>query len=300
MVSTSWYDISQLWVGTFFYGIYCVLFCICMHVLVHRPSSRGNTVLLVTAIALFTFSTILIVLILVIVTAEIEDLASIPSDSIQNAAYILYAINNSIADGLLIYRCYVVWNHNWRIIVVPVMLLIASTGCGLDIYLDPAPQFAVILATNFLATGLTGKSISWPLAPWRLDPKKIAQPAASGGSATILAPLIAESGMLYSATILAFLIVVCFPSLSSTLEEPMLQIVTQVMGIAPTLIIVRVGQGVTVEGSQTTTTTSIPLHHPRHARSRLGTSIGTSIGSLDPKENFRAGQLDKQRSLYIP
>ncbi|KAF7333983.1 Cysteine proteinase [Mycena sanguinolenta] len=156
MVSTSWYDISQLWVSipasniptreihdiagsSQSPGIYCVLFCICMHVLVHRPSSRGNTVLLVTAIALFTFSTILIVLILVIVTAEIEDLASIPSDSIQNAAYILYAINNSIADGLLIYRCYVVWNHNWRIIVVPVMLLIASTGCGLDIYLDPAP-----------------------------------------------------------------------------------------------------------------------------------------------------------------
>jgi hypothetical protein len=64
-----------------------------MYILLHRPSSRGNTVLLVTAIALFTFSTILIVLILVLVTAEIEELANIPSDSIQNAAYIIYAIN---------------------------------------------------------------------------------------------------------------------------------------------------------------------------------------------------------------
>ncbi|KAJ6565046.1 hypothetical protein B0H10DRAFT_2239280 [Mycena sp. CBHHK59/15] len=169
MVSAFWYDISQLWVGTFFYGIYLVLFCICMYILLHRPSSRGNTVLLVTAIALFTFSTILIVLILVLVTAEIEELASIPSDSIQNAAYIIYAINNSIADGLLIYRCYVVWNHDWRVIVLPVMLLIASTGeaCGLDVFLDATPQFAVILGTNFLATGLTGKSISWPLEPRR-------------------------------------------------------------------------------------------------------------------------------------
>jgi hypothetical protein len=35
--------------------------------------------------------------------------------------------------------------------------------------------------------------------------------------------------MLYSATILAFLIVISFPSLSSTLEEPLLQILTQVM-----------------------------------------------------------------------
>ncbi|KAJ7292163.1 hypothetical protein C8J57DRAFT_1492646 [Mycena rebaudengoi] len=71
----------------------------------------------------------------------------------------------SIADGLLIYRCYVVWNHDWHVIVLPVMLLIASTGeaCRLDVFLNAIPQFAVILATNFLATGLTGKSISWPL-----------------------------------------------------------------------------------------------------------------------------------------
>ncbi|KAJ7199069.1 hypothetical protein C8J57DRAFT_1737146 [Mycena rebaudengoi] len=268
MVSAFWYDISQLWVGTFFYGIYFVLFCICMYILLHRPSSRGNTVLLVTAIALFTFSTILIVLILVLVTAEIEELANIPS----------------IADGLLIYRCYVVWNHDWRIIVLPVMLLIASTACGLDVFLDATPQFAVILATNFLATGLTAGRIWWISHHSRAYLEEAAQRRYA--SAIVL---IVESGMLYSATILAFLIVISFPSLSSTLEEPVLQIVTQVMGIAPTLIIVRVGLGVTVEGSlntfRTTTTTSIPLRQQRHAGSRLG----TSIGSIDPKENLSTG-----------
>ncbi|KAJ6535140.1 hypothetical protein B0H19DRAFT_1271786 [Mycena capillaripes] len=283
MVSAFWYDISQLWVGTFFYGIYFVLFCICIHILLHRPSSQGNTVLLVTAIALFTFSTILIVLILVLVTAEIEELASIPSDSIQNAAYVIYAINNSIADGLLIYRCYVVWNHNWRIIVLPVMLLIASTGeaCGLDVFLDATPQFAVILATNLLATA--GRI--W----WISNHSRGYLGAAAQQRYASAIALVVESGMLYSATIVAFLIVISFPSLSSTLEEPLLQIVTQVMGIAPTLIIVRVGLGVTVEDSsstfRTTTTTSIPLRQPRHANSRLG----TSIGSADPKENLSPG-----------
>jgi hypothetical protein len=115
--------------------------------------------------------------------------------------------------------------------------------------------------------------------------------------------------MLYSATILAFLIVISFPSLSSTLEEPLLQIVTQVMvcmpfirfypihdwvfnfpqGIAPTLIIVRVGLGVTVEDSLSTTTTSIPLRQQGHASSRLG-----SIGSADPKENLLPGFVARQ------
>ncbi|KAF8191935.1 hypothetical protein K438DRAFT_1830269, partial [Mycena galopus ATCC 62051] len=222
--STFWYHISQLWVGTFFYGIYLVLFCICMYTLLRRPSSRGNTVLLVTAIALFTFFTVLIVLILILETAEIDDLASIPSDSILNATYIIYAINNFIADGLLIYRCYVVWNHDWRVIVLPLMLLIASTACGLDVFLDATPQFAVILVTYFLATGLTAGRIWWSSRHCCA----YLGPAAQRRYAFAIV-LAVESGLLYSVTILAFLIVISFPSLSYTLEEPLLQIVTQVM-----------------------------------------------------------------------
>ncbi|KAJ6564572.1 hypothetical protein B0H19DRAFT_80533 [Mycena capillaripes] len=284
MVSTFWYHISQLWVGTFFYGIYSVLFCICMYILLHRPSSRGNTVLLVTTIALFTFSTVLIVLILVMETAEIEDPASIPSDSILNATYIIYAINNTIADGLLIYRCYVVWNHDWRVIVFPVILLIASTACGFDVFMDATPQFAVILATNFLATGLTAGRIWWISHYCREY-----LGTATQRRYTFAIVVAVESGLLYSATILAFLIVISFPSLLYTLEEPLIQIVTQVMGIAPTLIIVRVGLGVAVEDSlstcRTKTTTSVPLRQQGHASSRLG----TSIGSADPRENFSPG-----------
>ncbi|KAJ7258296.1 hypothetical protein C8J57DRAFT_1720838 [Mycena rebaudengoi] len=204
MLSAFWEFTTLLTHGSQSLGIYFVLFGICMYILLHRPSSRGNTVLLVTAITLFTFSTILIVLILVLVTAEIEELASIPSDSIQNAAYIIYAINNCIADGLLIYRCYVVWNQDWRVIVLPVMLLIASTA-GRIWWISHHSR-------AYLGAGVQRRYAS-------------------------AIALVLESGMLYSATILAFLIVISFPSLSSTLEEPLLQILTQVMGIAPTLII---------------------------------------------------------------
>ncbi|KAF8179103.1 hypothetical protein K438DRAFT_1977597 [Mycena galopus ATCC 62051] len=153
---------AELWrqVGTFFYGIYLVLFCICTHILLHRPSSRGNTVLLVTVVALFTLSTVLTVLNLVLGTAEIDEIASIPYQKVQDAAFIVYTINNSIADGLVIYRCYVVWNRDWHVIVLPIMLLIASTVFGLDFTLAASPFFALTLATNLLVTLLTGKSHS--------------------------------------------------------------------------------------------------------------------------------------------
>ncbi|KAF8179081.1 hypothetical protein K438DRAFT_1529181, partial [Mycena galopus ATCC 62051] len=68
--------------------------------------------------------------------------------------------------------------------------------------------------------------------------------------------VLVESGMVYSATILAYLIVISYPSLANTLGEPILQIVSQVMGIAPTLIIVRVGLGVSVENRQSTARTA--------------------------------------------
>ncbi|KAJ6533567.1 hypothetical protein B0H19DRAFT_1272213 [Mycena capillaripes] len=296
MVSTLWYHLSQLWVGTFFYRIYLVLFCICTYILLHRPSSRGNTVLLVTTSLLFIFSTILMVLTLILVTADIEKLASIPYDNIQNAAYVVYSINNSIADGLVIYRCYVVWNRDWRVIVLPVMLLVASTGkaCGLDIFLEAIPQFAVILTTNLLATLLTGKSSLCR------QPRAYLGAAAQRRYASTIA-LVVESGMVYSATILTFLIVISFPSVAPTLEEPLLQIVTQVMiilswtcldvqipqGIAPTLIIVRVGLGVSVEDSMSTfraaTTASIALRQQRRP------IPGTSIDYADLKETASTG-----------
>ncbi|KAF8202678.1 hypothetical protein K438DRAFT_583008 [Mycena galopus ATCC 62051] len=242
-----WYDISQLWVGTFFYGIYLVLFCICVYILLHRPHTWANTILLVTTIALFTLSSILTVLNIVLGAAEIDDLDYIPSDSIQNAAMIIYGVNNFIADGLVIYRCFVIWDKNWRIIIVPIIMLVISTVYGLDFTLSPYPFFGLTLATNVLVTALTAGRIWWICRQCR-GYLKTSEQRRCASSVTILV----ESGLVYSAAILTYLVVISIPNLINTLGEPILQMLTQVMGIAPTLIIVRVGLGVSVENLQGT------------------------------------------------
>ncbi|KAJ6467737.1 hypothetical protein C8R45DRAFT_1171130 [Mycena sanguinolenta] len=278
MVSAFWYDISRdllLWCAGLdatdrdsrrSTGIYLVLFCICAYILLHRPSSRTNTILLVTAIILFTCSTVLTVLNLVLGTAEIDEMASIPYQKVQDTAFVIYAINNSVADGLVIYRCYVVWNNDWRVIVLPIMLLVTSTACRI----------------------------------WWISRQARAYLGATAQRRYIFSiAVLVESGMVYSATILAYLIMIQYPSLANTLGEPILQIVSQVMGIAPTLIIVRVGLGLSVENGQSTVktgNTSITLRPQRHA------ILGTSIGSADPKENVSVriemnDGLGKTRSL---
>ncbi|KAJ7770336.1 hypothetical protein B0H14DRAFT_349761 [Mycena olivaceomarginata] len=234
-----WYAISQLWVGTFFYGIYLVLFCICIYVLLNRPRNPRNTILLVTAIALFTLATVQAVINLVLGAAEIDDI-DLPYDQLVDANSVVYVVNNFIADGLVIYRCYVVWNNNILVTILPTLMLIAATVLGiivsLDLNLTAYPFFALSLATNVLVTILTAGRIWWICRRSRGAYSKTAEQRRYVSAVAILV----ESGMLYSATVLTYLIVVSIPRVS-ILEEPILQALIQIMGIAPTLIIVRAG-----------------------------------------------------------
>ncbi|KAF7362566.1 hypothetical protein MVEN_00604900 [Mycena venus] len=247
-----WYDMSMLWesisifVGTFFYGIYLVLFCICIYILRNRPRP-GNTVLLVTAIALFTLSTVQAVINLVLGAAEIDYL-DIPQHNINRAGGIIYGVNNIIADGLVIYRCFVIWDRNIRIVILPMLMLVVTSVFGVDIKLPENPYFALSLATNVLVTALTAGRIWWVCRQSRLCRKFRTEDQKRCVSAI---SILVESGLLYSAAVLAYLVLGAIPRVR-IVQEPIYEMLTQVMGIAPTLIIVRVGLGVkapNVEGT---------------------------------------------------
>ncbi|KAJ7796525.1 hypothetical protein B0H14DRAFT_3157974 [Mycena olivaceomarginata] len=233
-------------VGTFFYGIYLVLFCICIYILLNRPRNPGNTILLVTAIALFTLATVQAVINLVLGAADVDGI-DLPYDQLVVATSVVYVVNNFIADGLVIYRCYVVWNNNILVTIPPTLMLIAATVLGiivsLDLNLTAYPFFALSLATNVLVTILTAGRIWWICRRSRGAYSKTAEQRRYVSAVAILI----ESGMLYSATVLTYLIVVSIPRVS-ILEEPIFQALIQIMvsteliqAIAPTLIIVRAG-----------------------------------------------------------
>jgi len=235
-----WFDMTQLWVGTFFYGIYLVLFVICIYILLNRPCP-GNAVLLVTAVALFTLCTVQAVLNLVLGAAEIDYL-NMPVHSINRAANIIYGVTNIIADGLVIYRCYIVWDRNIRVVILPLLMLAVTSVFAVDLKLPANPYFSLSLATNMVVAALTAGRIWWICRQCRLYSKFKLTSAAQKRCASAIS-IIVESGVLYCATVLAYLILGAIPSVSIA-QEPIFEMLTQVMGIAPTLIIVRVGLGV--------------------------------------------------------
>ncbi|KAF7368226.1 hypothetical protein MVEN_00142500 [Mycena venus] len=239
-----WYAISQLWIGTFFYGIYFTLFCICIYILLRRPRSLGNTVLIGTAIALFALSTVQVVITLVLGAVDLREI-DIPFRRLQKAANSIYGINNMIADGLVIYRCYSIWNNNLYVTSMPSSYA-SLVVFGLDPTLPANPFLALSLATNILVTAMTAGRIWWIYRTARVYLQADVQRRYVSAMSILV-----ESGVLYSATVLAYLILGAIPS-TKILQPPTLQVLNQIMGIAPTLIIVRVGLGVDVPSVQAT------------------------------------------------
>jgi len=136
MTSSLWVGVSTLWVSTFLYGIYLVLLCRCMYIFyktgMKRSGSRSAALpLLLSAIIMFILSTITVLLFLLQgataygAYAISEEAANQRVEGLELAGAVVYVTNNLLADALLIYRCYIIWNTIW-ITLVPLILLIAT------------------------------------------------------------------------------------------------------------------------------------------------------------------------------
>ncbi|KAJ3544747.1 hypothetical protein NM688_g5704 [Phlebia brevispora] len=177
----------SLCIETFFYGLYMVLFVICMYILVYRKDKNAplNWPMILATMALFSMSTVHVVVDFV---RGLRAFFSAPSalayyaeiwDGLSIFKQALYATNNIVADGLVVYRCYVVWGRSLYVIVVPVLMLIATTVCGyLAVYnfsqVHPGDNvfasniaewgtalFSLSLATNIIVTTLIATRIWW-------------------------------------------------------------------------------------------------------------------------------------------
>ncbi|KAJ7836612.1 hypothetical protein B0H13DRAFT_2106774 [Mycena leptocephala] len=238
MASTLWIGVSTLWVTTFLYGIYLVLFCRCMYIFYR---GKRQTVLLITAIIMFSLSTTMVIIFL-LQGASAYGTLGLEIDKLEVAGAIVYVTNNIIADALLIYRCYVIWNTYW-ITVVPIMLLIPTMILGYSIQL---PLFFILsLSMNLFVPTLVAGRLWWVIR--RIRGPNGAVTKRKGRNAMII---ILESGLIYSVFVSFHMGFFHFQNPVDTIVYGALG---QIVGIVPTLIIVRVGLGVSENCSGHTT-----------------------------------------------
>ncbi|KAH9902812.1 hypothetical protein C8Q73DRAFT_22660 [Cubamyces lactineus] len=220
---------------------------------------------------------------------------SAPSETTFIAKNIVYLFQTLLGDGVLIYRCYVVW-QSWLIIVFPILLWFwigaagaiaihaSSTvpeGSG-TVFVTKVGQwitafYASTLATNFLVSTLLGYKI------WKSNRRTSRM---RQGSLLPVVRVIADAGLLYSAMLTAAL--ACFVQKSNG-QYILLDIVTPIISITFYMVIIRVGLAATHRSTDHHSSASVDvvsghLHHSRgHSGSRSGGGGGRvlTVGELE-------------------
>ncbi|KAJ7779862.1 hypothetical protein B0H16DRAFT_727134 [Mycena metata] len=245
----------------FFYGTYFSMFAFYMHVSRARNMAKTHRFLHISTITLFILATAHCALQLATtvintkgLTEEYEERIVAAFLGFSDAANTVYVTSTVIADSIFIFRCYSIWNRRLAVIVFPAFLVLVTTDSGdmsaLDI-LNHVNQnlfiasIAVSLFTTVVLMGLTvlrkvGRI--WLLA----RAARVVMGHNAVGTYYTACAMILESGALYCVGGTAF-VAVWFRLFESGTLAFTGAILGQI-GIAPTLIAVRVALGCSVEG----------------------------------------------------
>lgn len=171
-------------IGAILYGIVVVLFFRCMSALFDPANRGGGGIkwgLATHTVAMFTFSTVYIGLSSNIQSTSFIDnrefsasINGMPgpvgyqfymrSNAFGIASYIMLFLNNWLADGLLLYRCYIVYAKNYWAITFPCVMYLASWVMGvMFIYEGSQPGLTASNSVTAVQFGAPFFSISFAL-----------------------------------------------------------------------------------------------------------------------------------------
>ncbi|KAJ8507793.1 hypothetical protein ONZ45_g9872 [Pleurotus djamor] len=254
---------------TLLYGAYTVLFIITHWVLAYkRPRGQPvNWTMTAISIVMFALATMHIA---VNFTRIIKAFVVFKDEQGGPAAFFdqlaeftqlfgstIYVAQTLLGDSVVLLRCYLVWGRRLSVIAFPFVLLLGSTASGVGILYSMAhvvPKadifviqlqhwiltfFSMTLATNIVCTSLVAFRI------WYINRQN---EFFQGGSLKPILLLVVESGAVYSATLLALLILY---KTESWFQYVLLDSVSPIVGLVFSMIIVRIGLGITAPTGET-------------------------------------------------
>ncbi|KAI0336217.1 hypothetical protein GY45DRAFT_1316329 [Cubamyces sp. BRFM 1775] len=256
----------SIFVQSILYGNYVTLFVVTTRALLKRRSAgqaMWNKMMLVSAL-IFVIATMHIatnfsrIILAFIVHADAPGGPAAFFNELSNFTQMfgstLYVLQTLLGDAMVLYRCYLVWERQWIVVVFPCILLMGSlaTGVGILYSFDKVvPQalifvvqlghwitafFSMTFATNVICTVLVAYRI-WSLNRKFLFRHEKLRP---------VMVLIVESGAFYSATLLALLVLY---NADSWFQYVVLDAVSAIVGIVFSVIMLRIATGVSsVEG----------------------------------------------------
>ncbi|KAJ6536071.1 hypothetical protein B0H19DRAFT_1270883 [Mycena capillaripes] len=163
---------------------------------------------------------------------------------ISLARQALLAINNTIADGLFLYRCAVIWAlspYSKVVVAIPSVLILCTAVVGIDgtfsnnINSPWAPYFLALL-TNLVLLALTAGRI------WSNSRKAtLALGAKAGHRYNKILEILCESSFLYFIHVLVYMIAILTVPILTPLPSLVWGSMAQIVNIVPMMIMLRVG-----------------------------------------------------------
>ncbi|KZV63319.1 hypothetical protein PENSPDRAFT_758047 [Peniophora sp. CONT] len=319
-------NLIESWAAGPLFGINIVLFIIVANALlnVRRESASAKWLLVVSALQLVVSAghvgALLARTIIAFVFMDDATREAYLADErtpLHTAEQGLYTVNDIIAGGILTWRCYVVWNYNWRPCVILVVSCVGTAVCGIGsiVKLTALPANQAVFfesaikawltafwvqsaATQTIATGLIAWKI-WSTISWR---------AKRFGSREWHALLVfIESGALYSG---GTILVLVFYLLGSNIGTIVAGMLGQLSATAPYLIIVR------SEARRAASVASVakaaadhalralpmytcqPQNWKRSTGSRVGSSEAGAVEMKQEQERISANWLKEEDSVF--
>ncbi|KAJ7451579.1 hypothetical protein FB451DRAFT_1283664 [Mycena latifolia] len=262
-------EVCKSAITLFLGGIYSQLAVVAFR-LFSRQSTEGRATFMSAIVVMLFLALTEIIIQLVLTSLALQSLYSVAQDAAETVAFLrqtsfqrlfqrirfaqdmILITNNAIADGLFIYRCYVVWGCNKRVISLPVLLLLITTVLGyISVYrndisnprshiMDIRVGFAFAIMTNLTLTGLTAGRIWWAKRQLAV----VGRSKSSQRYTTAISVLL-ESGAAYCLTLI--LVILAMSAVRKATVGPAVVLAslgygaaTQLVNIIPTVFIIRV------------------------------------------------------------
>ncbi|KAJ7579901.1 hypothetical protein C8J56DRAFT_283674 [Mycena floridula] len=260
-------------VESIFYGVYSVLFFHCMHILWKRKSSEleERRPRLIFMTALFGLATVHMVLMCILAfkfnhlelgyfsfsspIRVVINSSSAPRTAVNLAIVIkvMFFISNLFADAIVNCRCYFIWGKRKRIVIIPAFSFfctIVSFPLQFSSNVVVANVGLIVFVCMTFVTNVVGVTLTASRVWWITHRAKEYLPKNAKKRYDTVIAIILESGVLFPVVLISAAITSAAGGTTSS--RVFIGLMYQVVGISPTLLLVRVGLGVshdTVEGS---------------------------------------------------
>ncbi|KAJ7862821.1 hypothetical protein B0H13DRAFT_2566015 [Mycena leptocephala] len=248
------------WLEALLYG--CLLCVFGFGVYIQTSSNYGrNThygVLFIISILMFILATVHVAINCFRLVTGFADFADAPGGPVAYLAELqlwhhiakdtVYATQSILGDAAAVYRCWILWSKDYRIVIFPCLLLIGEivSGymvCGLYSTFNPAVSdfdapltswitawYVIAVVENVITTGLMAFRL------WRAE-KESTRYRTSEGSFMPILRILVESAALF---LFVEILILCLYSVNYDAEFIILELITPIVGITFGIITIRV------------------------------------------------------------